>query len=242
MVAEVPTVSAQPDAPTAKSAPARPAVVAPKPAPARPAVVVPKWINPLLDEALAQHFPQSPIPHPSIRCLRVLYIFAGERRRSDIQECFSTLCSGLGVDLKMLELDTCRDPAQDVLLESVQKTLIARIESHEFDVVVVTPPCSSWSRALFNRKPGPRPVRDRRHPWGYPWLQKRDFARCNNGNIFVRFSLHACQSAFNVGCKFLLEHPEDLGKTRDGFTPASIFNLNEMRDLISSTSASTSAF
>ena len=228
--------------PTEEAPTVAPAATGTQPDATGAVIAVPKWVNPLLDEASARPAQLLPIPPPPLQFLRVLYIFAGARRRSDILECLTSLCTSQGVELSMTELDTCRDPLHDVLVESVQKALLTRLENPEFDVLIVTPPCSSWSRALFNRKPGPRPVRDRRHPWGYPWLQKKDFARCHNGNIFVRFSLQACHAAFSCGCKFLLEHPEDLGVTRDGFSPASIFNLSEMSELITETSACTSAF
>ena len=186
--------------------------------------------------------PAVQVPQPPTRVLRVLYIFAGIERRSDIREYLSGLCGELNMALSMEELDTCRNPAHDVLQESVQDALVQRLESREFDVLVVTPPCSTWSRALFSNRPGPRPCRDRTHPWGYPWLQTKDKLRCHNGNVFVRFSIRACRAAHSAQCKFLLEHPEDLGKTRDGSSPASIFALADMHDLLRDTSASTACF
>ena len=173
--------------------------------------------------------------------LSVLYVFAGVERRSDIREFLESLCLQKSVVLNLVELDTCRNPEHDVLQEAVQDGLIHRLEAGEFHVLVITPPCNSWSRALFSGRPGPRPVRDRRHPWGYPWLQSRDLQRCQRGNVFVRFSIRACKVAASVNCFYLLEHPEDLGRTKDGFLPASIFGLAEMHELIAESHAVTAA-
>ena len=45
----------------------------------------------------------------------------------------------------------------------------------EFDAVVISPPCNSFSRAR-QTYPGPKPVRNAAHPWGFPW-----FVECQQG-------------------------------------------------------------
>ena len=48
-----------------------------------------------------------------------------------------------------------------------------------------------------------------------------------HGNQLVSFSFRFCTSALQNSIPFLLEHPEDLGTTADGHTPASIWQLPE---------------
>ena len=111
---------------------------------------------------------------------------------------------------------------------------MARIESADFDCVILSPPCGSWSRANYSDKPGPKPVRSRKYPWGIPHLLAHDQRRAANGNEFVHFSIRAIVAAQN--CKrrgrrvtTLWEHPEDLGATKNG-CPASVWQLPQVRN------------
>ena len=107
----------------------------------------------------------------------------------------------------------------------------------EFDILILTPPCASWTRALFSGKPGPAPCRDADHPWGFPNALKHIRDRARMGNEFVHFTLRlaeAAQAASSRGTtttRVLIEHPEDLGATPRG-KPASIWQLPEMRALV----------
>ena len=44
--------------------------------------------------------------------LRVLYVFCGIRRKSDLMECLQSLCTALGFVLEVTQFDTEIDPAQ----------------------------------------------------------------------------------------------------------------------------------
>ena len=57
-------------------------------------------------------------------------------------------------------------------------------------------------------------------------------------NYFVSQTIRAAHLASEVGAFFLIEHPEDLG-TVNGEAPASIWQLDEMRDLQIATNATT---
>ena len=91
--------------------------------------------------------------------------------------------------------------------------LLSRIDSGDFDAVILSPPCGTWSRAPWSNNAGPGPVRSRHHPWGCPSQRsKADRRRLLEGNEFIHFSLRAiagAQSAKRRGRKVavLLEHP-----------------------------------
>lgn len=41
-----------------------------------------------------------------------------------------------------------------------------------WDCVFLSPPCNTFSRArhLWKKSPGPRPIRSKRYPYGFPWV------------------------------------------------------------------------
>ena len=114
----------------------------------------------------------------------------------------------------------------DLLDSSVAERCLREIENSEWDVVLVTPPCSTFSRARCVQ-PGPRPLRSRLYPLGFPWLSDAHRTVVEQGNEFVSFSFRICTAALSNSIPFLLEHPEDLGTTSTGHTPASIWQLPE---------------
>eukprot|EP00435_Cladocopium_sp_Y103_P057979 s1782_g20.t1 len=49
----------------------------------------------------------------------------------------------------------------------------------------MSPPCSTWSRALWANRSGPRPVRSRDFPYGYAWLVGELKEKADLGTILV---------------------------------------------------------
>ena len=134
------------------------------------------------------------------------------------------------VSLVMTEVDICRDPNMDLLDSAVAERCLQEVTNSEWDVVLVTPPCSSFSRARCVQ-PGPRPLRSRLYPLGFPWLSAEHRTVVEEANQFIFFSFKVCTAALSNSIPFLLEHPEDLGATASGHTPASIWQLPEARAL-----------
>ena len=131
----------------------------------------------------------------------------------------------------------------------IQAGYISDIESGVFDLIILSPPCGSWSRANWANSLPPQPCRDRGHPWWFPNQLAGQQRRAKMGNEFIHFlirALAATETAAQHGHRVdsLLEHPEDLGRTHRG-TPASIWQLPEFRrsvaDRVSSRSQATNA-
>jgi hypothetical protein len=118
---------------------------------------------------------------------------------------------------------------------------MSSLAAKEWDALIITPPCNTWSRLPWSDSPGPKPLRSRRHPWGFPWLSGKALIKCNLGNSFVKQTLEAANAAFDAGTQFLVEHPEDLGVTSSGGEPASIWMLEDLLATHSRTSAHTAA-
>ena len=117
----------------------------------------------------------------------IIYVFAGHRRRADVHEHLSNLTSDFGFNLQMHEFDLLRDSQQDVLVEAFWNDLKALVASTKPFCVIATPPCSTYSRARHNYKksPGPRPVRSRRYPEGFPWLRPQDRVKAEQGTLLA---------------------------------------------------------
>ena len=103
----------------------------------------------------------------TMRTLRVVYLFAGAPRRADMQECFRVLlkelnsaCTSMQVHLEMLDVDILRGGAEhDLLNEDLRARLLKKI-AEEVDMVIIAPPCDTYSRARHANFNGPQPLRD----------------------------------------------------------------------------------
>ena len=171
--------------------------------------------------------------------IHVLYVFCGKRRKSDLKACLEELCQSDDLELCITEFDTELDASHDVTDPRLWKSILLRISESEFNVVIVTPPCSTWSRVRFANLRGPKPVRDFTWPWGYPWLEQKGRAEAELGNLFVVQMLEACKEAHSAGAFFLCEHPENLGRTKSGHIAASIWQLQEVQSLANECGALT---
>ena len=171
------------------------------------------------------------------------YFFSGTKRRASIAESLRTRCEAAGVQLVIEEIDILVGGAAHNLLDKgAQDEFLQRIEEGDFDCVILSPPCGTWSRANFANDRGPQPCRHRMHPWGLPNQQPKQARRAELGNEFVHFSIRALQAVRSRRRKSgkhrstatarkttaLLEHPEDLGATHRGH-PASTWQLEETR-------------
>ena len=65
-----------------------------------------------------------------------------------------------------------RQASDDLLNSQLWDKIFQELESGLWDVVVMSPPCNTFSRVRFNWKisPGPRPLRNFNWPRGFPWL------------------------------------------------------------------------
>ena len=175
------------------------------------------------------------------RPLRFLYLFAGGHRQSavkDFLEAAVRASSGepfAGVEAS--EIDVLRDPVEhDLLSPDRQEDFRKRVEDGEFDFVMVTPPCNTFSRARMANQAGPPVLRNRTYPWGFPWLRRAHRAKCEAANVLVAFSFSVLEAvvaaeARGYRVQAFLGHPEDLGAARRG-VPASISQRDRLRKAV----------
>lgn len=132
--------------------------------------------------------------------------------------------------IEVLELDIRRDRKCDFTLPYVQERWLRRIDSGEFWAVVVTPPCSTFSRAQFANDQGPHPVRSHLHPRGFSWNSQARHEKATLGNLMADFSFEAMRRQARLKHRLaFMEQPEDLGQTTNpripGHRPASMWQF-----------------
>jgi hypothetical protein len=176
---------------------------------------------------------QVPGPSWGESALSILYIFAGDHRRAGVKQCLEELQALWCFKLCMREVDILRGGEQDVQQEEFWRELMSELAAGVYDLLIVTPPCHTHSRARSSGggRPGPRPVRSANYPWGFPWLEGKALRSCELANKLVLRTFEAIETAFNAGACHILEHPEDLGATPSGEVPAAIWQYSELRDI-----------
>ena len=175
----------------------------------------------------------------------MLYIFAGAARRADVGDWLNQMASAQEFTLHITEVDLLRSGGaahNNVLDEQFWASLKQRMRSAEWSVLVITPPCNTFSRARYANRNGPRPLRSKGWPWGFPWLEGHNLEACQLGNKFVIMTYEAADLAFELDMGFLIEHPEDLGSTPAGDLPGSIWAMTETFELAKRTGATTASF
>ena len=163
---------------------------------------------------------------------RAIYLFAGPKRKSEI----GTMLKRHGWYVK--EIDILRGgKLHDLTLERVQESLLQAIRHHDFELMMISPPCDTFTRVKFANPWGPRPLRDLLHPHGFAYLSPAEKHKVKLADLLVEFSCKAMSAHLSSNAAMLiLEFPEDLGAVRSGqwkgTRPASIFQLQGFVDIL----------
>ena len=165
----------------------------------------------------------------------MLSLFSGPSHEGDVHGWLQRLATERGFQLSMAEFDAARDPPTDLSVPGFWDPLFSEIKAGSWDILLLSPPGSTFSRARnrHDGRNGPRPVRDHTFPWGFPWLRNADRDRVSEANFFIKQCLKAAKLQDQAGQCWLLVHPEDLGLTSSGLRPASIWQLPDVRSLVS---------
>ena len=180
--------------------------------------------------------PEAP-PASQGRPLKVLYLFAGVAHKLDMATCLQQLAATWALDLRTECVDVKRSAKQDLSLPKVRDSYLDRIRAKEFDAILLSPPCASFSRATWANFRGPRPVRSYELPRGLEKLTPVERDRAILGNIFADFSFEIATLVAEGAATFLaMEQPEDLGALptgpHEGFRPASMWQWPQLADLL----------
>lgn len=156
-------------------------------------------------------------------CGKALYLFAGEKRHSSIGSVLKT------AGWEVVEVDILQGgKLHDLTLVKVQTLLLDRVKAREFDALLTSPPCDTYSRVKFSNDWGPRPTRTFDFPRGLANCTPIEKKRNQLANALVDFNFEVIEAHLSHSDTMLvLEFPEDLGAIQHGkwagVRPASIF-------------------
>ena len=173
--------------------------------------------------------------------LKVIYLFAGKQRRSDIGSFLREHERSGAISLDIREFDIERSSQHDLTKDELWEEIFATLKEGDW-ILIVSPPCNTFSRARFQylKSPGPRPLRNFQWPRGFPWLAVDKRRIVEEANHFIDQCVVACIVCFQHRGHYLWEHPEDLGEVL-GEHPGSIWQWPSVRDLAVQSSAFTFA-
>ena len=110
--------------------------------------------------------------------LSVAYFFSGVQRKSSVANALAELCRKSGFGLSFYEVDILiAGQEHDLISQESQDDWLRRVESGEFFMIILSPPCGTWSRANYAGGKGPKPCRSKRYPWGFPYAKEAMRAR-----------------------------------------------------------------
>lgn len=137
-------------------------------------------------------------------------------------------------------------PFLDLTKGHVRQQILSKIEAGLYDVILLSPPCSTFSRAPWSNRRGPRPVRSFCNPRGFNRLRWSERSKANWGNILADFSFQVCKLVITQHTMLLFENPEDLGAIQhgefQGQRPASMWQWEAFEQLLLSGAFQSFAF
>ena len=131
------------------------------------------------------------------------------------------------------EIDILRNPRDDLTKEKVRASFLKRIASNEFETIISSPPCDTFSRVKYANNLGPSPIRSFTQMRGFPWMVGAKRRQAELGNLLADFCFDALiLQTMNVPGIAVMEFPEDLGSVRTGkfrgVRPASLWQWPPM--------------
>ena len=140
-----------------------------------------------------------------------------------------------------MEVDVVYGKEFDLTKTKVKKRLMERARAKEFDVLLASPPCATFSRARYSGRSGPPALRSAAWLRGFPRLQGGKRRQVRDANSFIDFVVEVAGEMSRAGGYVLIEHPEDLGSRRSG-DPGSIWRWPKVREAANKFEWSTGAF
>ena len=151
--------------------------------------------------------------HGAWKGFTFLYLFSGRRRKTSVGSFVKKLAAEYQVKVTVLELDIRYNKRWDFTSAAVRRKWLSFISQGGADALLVTPPCSTFSRAHWANDEGPLPLRSSVFPRGFPWNSYARKHKAWQGNVLADFSFEAMEAQLAHSDRVAaMEQPEDLGK------------------------------
>lgn len=167
----------------------------------------------------------------------MLYLFSGRKRRNSLAWFIRRLAKKFHYIVEVVEVDLRHSPKADCTQPEVQKKWLQFIDSGAVDALVITPPCSTFSRATWANEEGPFPLRSSECLRGFTWNSPQRRRKATLGNVLADFSFEAMKRQLRIEGKLaFMEQPEDLGRTNGqripGHRPGSMWQFPQHEEIL----------
>ena len=95
------------------------------------------------------------------------------------------------LEVEVPEVDALNDETRDLLDGDARLRYLQDVSDGHCDAAVVTPPCGTFSRALFANRQGPPPLRNARWPLGFTSFEVSDRRKTQDASALGLFSAQA---------------------------------------------------
>ena len=96
------------------------------------------------------------------------------------------------------EVDIQRSRLHDLAKRDTQKIYLDDLRKGTYQILLTSPPCSTFTRAVWANFNGPRPIRSMIHPRGFAWLQKVKRNLAELGNCLADYSFEAMKTILEI--------------------------------------------
>ena len=180
------------------------------------------------------------------RVCRVFVHFSGSSRKGSVSSWAKKLGSRMGITVQVEMIDIKVRPNWDLTKSKNRQLLLNKIRSGRYFAILISPPCSTFTRATWSNRKGPRPVRSYVQPRGLQRLIWSERQKAKWGNELTDFSFEVCIEVSETDTMLLFENPEDLGAVQQGNLygqrPASMWQWPTFFELLEQSGWETVAF
>ena len=167
----------------------------------------------------------------------MLYLFSGKKRRNSLACFIRRLAKKFHFRVEVIEVDLRHSRKADCTQPAVQRRWLQFIDAGKVDALVITPPCSTFSRAAWANEEGPFSLRSSACLRGFTWNSPARRRKATLGNTLADFSFEAMKRQLLQEDKLaLMEQPEDLGTTKvqrvPGHRPGSMWQFPQHEELL----------
>ena len=96
----------------------------------------------------------------------------------------------MGEEAETLDMDIVRG-GQDLPRKAARHRYLKDLEDGQRGALLASPPYSTWNRATGSNRGGPPSLRNRKLPWGFPWLRIMSRVKAQVANRPTRWALDA---------------------------------------------------
>ena len=146
-----------------------------------------------------------------------LHLFAGRRRRGDLQFYLDRMAPPTDYVLHVVSVDIVIDPVWgDASAEQTRAYWLRMAQDGFIAGFLAGPPCETWSRARGKKvsdaqtsRCAPRTIRTAEHLWGLPSLALKELVQIATGDELLTFTLLLACMMIQTGGIGIVEHPAE---------------------------------